>query len=77
MRKESDLLGSMELPEEALYGIHSLRAKENFPDNTPFPVEWYKAVGLVKKACYITYQSFKKASLEKYRPGQVPLSFHG
>jgi len=75
MRTESDLLGSMEIPEDALYGIHSLRAKENFPDNTPFPVEWYKAVGLVKKACYITYQSFKKASLEKYRSGHVPLSF--
>jgi aspartate ammonia-lyase len=75
MRKESDLLGSMELPDDALYGIHSLRAKENFPDSTSFPYEWYKAVGLVKQACYITYQSFKKASLEKHRLGQVPFSF--
>jgi aspartate ammonia-lyase len=75
MRKEYDLLGSMELPYNALYGIHALRAKENFPDGTSFPIEWYKAVGLVKKACYITYQSFKKASLEKFRPGQIPISF--
>jgi aspartate ammonia-lyase len=75
MRKESDLLGSMQLPEDVLFGIHSARAKENFPDTTSFPLEWYKAVGLVKKACYLTYQSFKKASLEKYQPGHIPFSF--
>jgi aspartate ammonia-lyase len=30
-RKEADLLGSREVPEAALYGIHTLRALENFP----------------------------------------------
>ena len=31
MRKETDGLGERLLPEDALYGIHSLRARENFP----------------------------------------------
>ena len=30
-RIESDLLGSREVPEEALYGVQTLRALENFP----------------------------------------------
>lgn len=61
MRTESDYLGSMEIPADALYGIHSLRAKENFPDTTPFHIEWYKAMGIVKHACYLTYKEFAKA----------------
>lgn len=61
MRIESDYLGSREISDDALYGIHSLRAKENFPDTTSFHIEWYKSMGLVKKACYLTYQEFSKA----------------
>lgn len=61
MRTESDYLGSMEIPDDALYGIHSLRAKQNFPDTTPFLVEWYKAMGITKLACYLTYKEFAKA----------------
>lgn len=61
MRTESDYLGSMEIPDDALYGIHSLRAKENFPDATPFHLEWYKAMGIVKHSCYLTYLEFAKA----------------
>ena len=61
-RTESDALGHKDIPSDALYGIHSARAKENFPDCTPFPAEWYKAVGLVKLACYNTYRSFRDAA---------------
>ena len=68
LRKETDFIGSREIDADALYGIHSLRAKENFPDWSPFPVEWYRAAGLVKKACYITYEEYKKAVTQKY-PG--------
>lgn len=32
MRTEKDFLGTMEIPEDALYGIHSVRARENFPE---------------------------------------------
>ncbi|NTW25635.1 MAG: aspartate ammonia-lyase, partial [Lentimicrobium sp.] len=53
-RTESDFLGSRQVPVEALYGIHALRARENFPDLTPFHKEWYQAMGLVKQACYMT-----------------------
>jgi aspartate ammonia-lyase len=31
MRKEHDLLGEREVPDEALYGVQTLRAAENFP----------------------------------------------
>ncbi|NWJ50564.1 MAG: aspartate ammonia-lyase [Bacteroidetes bacterium] len=61
MRKEKDFLGMMDVPEDALYGIHALRAYKNFPDTTPFQKEWFQAMGLVKHACYITYSGFKKA----------------
>lgn len=75
MRKESDLIGQKEIPSGALYGIHSLRARENFPCTTPFPLEWYKATGLVKQACYLTYREFKKAAIGKYPEDKLPLSF--
>ena len=75
MRKESDFIGTVEIWDDALYGIHSVRARENFPDHTQFPIEWYKAVGIVKEACYLTYQSFKQASLAKYKEEQMPIKF--
>ena len=66
MRKEIDFIGEMEIPDEALYGIHAARARENFPDTTRFHPEWYKAMGLVKKACYITAEEYEKALSEKF-----------
>ncbi|NCA77403.1 MAG: aspartate ammonia-lyase [Alphaproteobacteria bacterium] len=66
MRTESDFLGSMQVPEEALYGIHSLRARNNFPDRTPFHAEWYLALALVKKACYLTARDYFEAVIRKY-----------
>jgi aspartate ammonia-lyase len=65
-RTEKDTLGQKEIPSDALYGIHALRAKENFPGNTPFPLEWYKAVGITKIACYNTYRKFRDSAIEKY-----------
>jgi aspartate ammonia-lyase len=64
-RTETDSLGSMQVPANVLYGIHSLRAKANFPDCTPFHLEWYKCMGLVKMACYQTYRSFSAAVSER------------
>jgi aspartate ammonia-lyase len=60
-RTERDSLGEKQIPSGALYGIHALRASENFPPNSPFPIEWYEAVGLTKKSCYISYGKFLKA----------------
>ncbi|MFC2104682.1 lyase family protein [Bacteroidota bacterium] len=74
-RTEKDFLGEKQINKNALYGIHSLRARDNFPDNTPFHIEWYKAIGLTKLACYITYESFKTAALEKHSENDLPLDF--
>ena len=44
-----------------MYGIHSYRARENFPAGTPFPLEWLRAVGTVKLACYRTISKLSAA----------------
>jgi aspartate ammonia-lyase len=74
-RTENDLIGSLDVPEDALYGIHALRAQENFPDTTPFPIEWYKSIGLVKSACYETCIAYFDAVAAKYPKMELP--FHG
>jgi aspartate ammonia-lyase len=73
MRLEKDHLGERQVPEEAFYGIHSLRARENFPDQTRFHQEWFKALALVKLACYQTYDKLKQAIGKKYPGREVPL----
>ena len=65
MRLENDSLGSFEIPEDALYGIHSARARINFPDITRFHLEWFQAVALVKLACYETYKLYKSCAFGK------------
>lgn len=64
MRLEKDFLGEVNLPDDALYGIQAYRARMNFPDTTPFFEEWYRAIGLVKLACYQTYRSFADATVK-------------
>jgi len=64
-RTENDSLGSMQVQANVLYGIHSLRALENFPDTTPFHKEWFQAMGSVKMACYQAYRSFRNAVEER------------
>lgn len=54
-RIESDSIGSMEVDEEAYYGIQSLRAKENFPiTDRPVRKVFNSNLALIKKACAIT-----------------------
>jgi len=65
-RTEKDSLGKLDIPSGALYGIHSLRASQNFPDSNTFPVEWYRAMGKVKESVYRTYRKFRDASALKY-----------
>jgi aspartate ammonia-lyase len=64
-RIEKDPLGEKEIPADALFGIHALRAKENFPFTSPFPIEWYQSVGFTKLACYNTYRKFRDAAVKK------------
>jgi len=54
-RIETDLLGSRQVPEDVLWGIHTLRALENFPVmRQPVHAELIKAYGSVKYACVLT-----------------------
>jgi aspartate ammonia-lyase len=54
-RTETDLLGKKEIPSDALWGIHTARALENFPlSGKPVHGELIKAYGDVKLACAIT-----------------------
>lgn len=67
MRIEKDFIGTVEIPADALYGIHAFRARDNFPDTTPFHKEWYKAMGVVKQSCYLTYKNFIQ-SVHHHKP---------
>ncbi len=52
MRTESDALGTRQIPSDALYGIHTVRALENFPlSNRPVSPLLVHAYGCVKEAC--------------------------
>ncbi len=75
MRTEKDNLGEIYIKDDALYGINSVRAKENFLNTTPFFREWYSAVGITKLACYITYKNFKNAVLQNYSEKELPIKF--
>jgi aspartate ammonia-lyase len=66
-RTERDFIGEVQIPADALYGIHAQRAVENFPDVSRFNLTWYKSIGLVKKGCYLTYESFRR-SVDKHLP---------
>jgi aspartate ammonia-lyase len=51
-RLEHDLLGSLEVPDSALYGIHTLRAARNFRiSGLPVHPELVRSLAQVKKAC--------------------------
>ncbi len=52
MRQEKDSLGTLELPDDAYYGIQTLRAVQNYPISAlrPHPT-FVRAYALLKKAC--------------------------
>jgi aspartate ammonia-lyase len=66
MRKETDFIGELELPESALYGIQSMRAKENFPYASVFHPKWYQAMGTVKLAMFHCIEKFQHDAQKKY-----------
>ena len=50
-RRETDSLGQMHVPRNALYGPQTARAVENFPiSGCPLPRQFIAAVGLIKQA---------------------------
>src|SRR5688500_9032611 len=53
-RKESDSMGAMEVPAEALYGASTQRAVENFPiSGQGIPPEVVRALGEIKAAAAV------------------------
>ncbi len=72
MREETDFLGTLSLPDDALYGIHALRAARNFPGEEKFHPEWYRALALVKLAAYRCIKAFKKAASSKVPLRNMP-----
>jgi fumarate hydratase class II len=51
-RTESDSMGELQLPAEALYGAQTQRAVNNFPiSGIPLPRQMIRALGLLKLAC--------------------------
>ncbi|MDR1256721.1 MAG: aspartate ammonia-lyase [Spirochaetaceae bacterium] len=61
MRIEKDMLGELELPEDSLYGIHSLRAKNNFAlDHKKTNPRLIRAIVTVKKAAALTWEGIEK-----------------
>lgn len=73
-RIETDFLGSLSLPADALYGIQSLRASQNFPHPDRFSLVWFRSMGWVKLACYQTAGKFYDAIETKYPEKKI--SFH-
>jgi hypothetical protein len=56
-RREQDPLGEREVPAGALWGVHTLRALENFPlAGRPVHRALVRAFGAVKGACALTNQ---------------------
>ena len=54
-RTESDSIGTKEIPKNAYYGVHSLRARENFSiTGEMLHVEMINSLAQLKKACAIT-----------------------
>lgn len=64
-RTEKDILGTKELSEEALYGINTARALENFAlGHKKMNRELIRAIVMVKKAAAVTYLKLKTGNEE-------------
>ena len=57
MRTEHDSLGTKAIPQDALHGIHTQRAIENFAiSGRPVRLELIRAIVVIKKACALTHR---------------------
>jgi len=66
-RKEKDLLGVLKLPANALYGIHTLRAIENFSlSGRKTDLSLIQAFGQVKLACAMTNNELGYLGADKF-----------
>jgi aspartate ammonia-lyase len=74
-RKEHDLLGDMNIPDNVYYGVQTHRANENFDISnislSNFPV-FIQAFAMVKKSC--AYANFKLGSLDGERHRAIEMA---
>jgi aspartate ammonia-lyase len=57
-RREKDPLGTLDVPADALYGVQTLRAKQNFPISGLSPLEPFVTAQVwIKKAAAITHKT--------------------
>ncbi len=73
-RTEHDLLGAMEVPADAYYGIHTARAMENFPlSGLRLHPELIRALAVVKKAAALDEPAHRGCSRRtRRRPSARP-----
>jgi aspartate ammonia-lyase len=65
-RTEKDLLGEKQIPAHAYWGIHTLRAMENFPlSGRRVAPELIRALAMVKKACCQANRELKHLAPDK------------
>src|SRR3954452_6945463 len=68
LRREHDLLGERSVPESAYYGVHTLRALENFPiTGTPIAIypDLVQALASIKQAAALTNHELHLLSRDK------------
>jgi fumarate hydratase, class II len=66
MRIEKDSMGTMQVPEDALYGASTQRAVLNFPvSGRPMPEGFIRGIGLVKWACAQANHELGRLDAEK------------
>jgi aspartate ammonia-lyase len=69
-RREKDPLGPLDVPAEALYGVQTLRAKQNFPISGLAPLwPFVRAQVWIKKAAALTHR--KTGRLDAERAGAI------
>src|SRR4029079_15435135 len=60
-RREKDPLGPLDVPADALYGVQTLRAKQNFPISGLAPLEAFVIAQVwIKKAAALTHKETKR-----------------
>ena len=65
-RTEHDFMGSLEVPNEVYWGIHTQRAIQNFPiSSAKVNLSLIKALAQVKKACCLANVETEFLSTEK------------
>ncbi|HEV8499517.1 MAG TPA: aspartate ammonia-lyase, partial [Gemmatimonadaceae bacterium] len=56
-RREKDPLGPLDVPADALYGVQTLRAKQNFPISGMRPLDAFVVAQVwIKKAAALTHK---------------------